>query len=239
MEEQSIYNKLHYYLFYALALATLTLSILSLNIYLISISSLLLFAAAIFLHSGHVINNLLIKRSRIIEIKNGYKLSRNLAAASRQYGRAYCSIAIALLRPRQGFIYKSENIKDLIEGIKEPFEFSISLQEVDKKGMLDSLESKRRMKEIYLSRLKPNSYDKINSIRRQIEVIDSEMSNIIKSGKSFQVLMKIKAISKSDNEYESELAASKSIEMLANKFSASIGLDYQILKGEELLDFSG
>jgi hypothetical protein len=237
MEQNTLDNKFYYYLFYALSATIAILSIISYNEYLIILSSLLLLTAAILLHSGHIVNNALIKRSKIIEINNGYRLNQNLTSASKRIGKTYVSIAIAIIRPRSGFNYKSEAMKELLESVKEPFELSISLSEVDKKRIIDSLETKRRVKEIAMSRLKSNSYDKINNLKRHIELIDNEMANISAGGKSFDVSIRLTAISKSDSAYESELSASKNIEMLANKFSASMGVDYEIVKGEELFNF--
>lgn len=236
MDEISLNNTIHYYLFYLLSSAIIILSIISYNFYLVILSSLLLIIAAILFHSGHIVNNFLVKKSKIIEIKNGYKLSQSLISASKRNGKSYKSVAMAVLRPRNEFNYKSESMKELLESIKEPFELAISLREIDKKRLVDSLETKRRTKEISLSRLKPNSYDRINNLKRQIELIDSEISNICGGGKSFDVSINIKAISISDNVYESELNAGRNIETIANKFTASMGVDYEIVKGEELLN---
>lgn len=237
MDEISLYNKMYFWLFYALSAAIMLLSIISYNIYLIVLSSSTLLIAAIALHSGHLINNFAIKKANIIEIKNGYKLSQNLVSASRRLGKSYDSVAVAILRPRIGFNYNGEKMRELLESAKEPFEFSISINEIDKKRILDSLETKRRVKEISISRLKPNSYDKINNLRRQIEIIDNEIANMGSGGKSFEVSIKIKTFSSSDSEYDSELTAAKNIETLANKFSAAIGVDYEIVKGESMLNF--
>ncbi len=237
MEEASLYNKMQYYLFYGLAVILVLLSIVSYNIWVVLLALLCSLISVILLHSGHILNNLLIKKSKVIEVKNGYKLSQNLISASKRHGKSYHAVAIANLIQRNNFNYKSDSMKELIESTKEPFEFTLSLTEVDKKRMLESLETKRRVKEIALSRLKPNSYDKVNNIRRQIEAVDNEITNLKSSGKSFDVEIQLKAISNSENEYEAEIDAAKSIEILANKFSSSIGVDYEILKGEELMNF--
>lgn len=236
MEETSLNNTIHYYLFYLLSLSIIIISVISYNLYLIILSSILLITAAIFFHSGHILNNFLVKKSKIIEIRNDYKLSSSLISVSKRTGKSYKSVAIAMLIPRTGFNYKSEAMRELLESIKEPFELSISLREIDKKRLIDSLDTKRRTKEISLSRLKPNSYDKINNLKRQIELIDNEISNIGNGGKSFDVSILLKAISASDSAYESELNVGKNIETIANKFAASMGVDYEIVKGEELLN---
>lgn len=237
MEEKAIYNKIYHYLFYLLSVAIFIFSIFLHNLYLVLLSALILLTSVIVLHSGHILNNLLIKKSKIIEIGNGYKLSNNLVSASKRVGKSYFAIAIAVLRPRNGFIYRNDAMKELLESVKEPFELCISLNEVDKKRIIDSLETKRRLKEITLSRLKPNSYDKINNIRRQIELIDSEIANISNGGKSFDTSIILRTTSRSDNEYESELNVGRNIELLANKFSTSLGVDYEVIKGEEIFNF--
>ena len=94
------------------------------------------------------------------------------------------------------------------------------------------------MKEIALTRSDQKSYDKLNAIKRQINLINGEIENL-SSGKSFQFEMKIKSICTADNQSEAEFSSSKGIEALANKFSAALGVDFQILNGERLLAYSG
>src|SRR5579864_7325799 len=121
MDEISLYNKAYFWLFYALSALLALLSIISYNVYLIILSSSMLLAAALYMHSGHIINNLIIKKSKVIEINNGYKLSQNLVSASRRSSGHYDSVAVAMLRTRAGFIYNAEKLKELLESVKEPF----------------------------------------------------------------------------------------------------------------------
>ena len=70
MEEINRLNKLYSYAFYSLALLVLIASAIANSGYAL-ISAILLLLSAIYLNSGHMINNMLIKRSKVIMIKNG------------------------------------------------------------------------------------------------------------------------------------------------------------------------
>ncbi len=232
-------NKNNFYMAYALSAAIFITALILSNPAILLASALLLLFAVIMLHSGHIINNLLIKRSKIVMLSGNYRISTNLVSISRKEGELFRAISIALLKPRAGSEVKSHSLKDLLDSLNERFEFSVELSEADKTKILDNLRAKLRMKEIALSRIGEKSYDKASFLKRQIDLINGDISSLASSGKSFQFVIRIKSISTSDDQNDAEAYSAKNIEILANKFSASLGLDYDILRGEALLDYSG
>ena len=232
MEEINRLNKLYSYAFYALALLVLIASAIANSSY-VFISAILLLLSAIYLNSGHMINNMLIKRSKVIIIKNGYKLGRNFSSAVIRNGDSYIGISIAEFIVNKP-VDKS-SFEPIINNIKDPFEFSISLREVDRTRLIESLETKKRVKEISLSRIEPKMYNKINQVKKEIEVIEKEMANITSGGRSLEVSIKVKAIKNSTERMEAESEPPRSIIRIANAFCTNLGLDYRILAGEELL----
>ncbi|MCL4364786.1 MAG: hypothetical protein M1569_04015 [Candidatus Marsarchaeota archaeon] len=237
MYEEDNKKRHEFYLVYGLSATILIASFVMYSPFALILSAVVLLLAVIMLHSGHIINNLLIKRSHIIEISGNYRLGRNINSISRRYGNSYRSISMALLKPRATQANPAV-FKELLEGLNEHFEFSIELEEIDKGKIIEGLRTKLRMKEIALTRSDQKSYDKLNAIKRQIDLINGEMANLA-FGKSFQFDIKIKSICIADDQSEAEFCSSKDIEALANKFSAALGTDFQILSGEKLLTYSG
>ena len=232
-------NKNSFYFVYAMSIAIFIGSLISANATILIISSVTLFFSVILLHSGHIINNMLIKKSKIIEISGNYKLSPNLNSLSRNENGTFKSISIALIKPRQNSSIKSDSVKDLLDSLTEQFEFSIELLEVDKTKILENLKTKLRMKEISLSRVDGSAYDKTSALKRQIDLINGDISNLVSIGKSFQFAIKLMSICFSESQSEAESLSSKNIEIIANKFSAALGIDHEILSGESLLLYSG
>lgn len=237
MEEYELRNRLYSYLFYSASVVSLIISIFSYNLLFIALNSMLLLLSSVYLNSGHIINNILIKRSKIIEIYNGYSLSDDLVSVFKKVGKLFYSTSIALLFVEKNFDIKQGAVRTLLENIREPFEFSIVMREIDKKRMIESLEIRRNMKEINLRKLDQKLYDKINNLQREIDILDQEIKNIRTSGKAFDILLVLKVTVKSDNEFEAERGSIKNLEHVADIFSSSMNVNYCILKGEELLAF--
>ncbi len=237
MEELEAMNRVYSYLFYAAGVLCLIVGAFFSNVYLILFTSLLLLLSAVYLNSGHILNNLFIRRSGIIEVYNGYRLNENLESAVKKLGERYVSRSVSLLRPGKDTAAGPDTIGRLIESIHEPFEYSILLEEADRKRILEGLETKRRMKEIALSRLDQKKQDSVNAVRREIDIVSTELENIRKGGKALEVVMKLCASAESENEAQAARESSSGIRHVSDAFSASLGLDYRILRGEELLGF--
>jgi hypothetical protein len=239
MEELEFASRVYAYAFYAVAVGILAISIASGNYLASLISACLIFASAVYYKSGHIINNLLIKRSRVIELINGYKLSSNLAALTKRSGELYVGVSAAVLVFDGAVDISPDTLCRLLESIHEQFEFSFTAMQVDKKRLIDSLDLRRRMQEIRLAKINAQKYDKANQIRREIQILESEISSVRDSGKAFDTIIKIRAFSSEKNETEAATQSLKSIERICSSFFATTKLNYEIIKGERLLAFAG
>jgi hypothetical protein len=232
-------NKHQFYLVYALAAGTLIAAIVSSNTIVIAFSAVSVFAATLLLNSGHIVNDFLIKRLGVVVVSGKYSLGHDLHTLCKQEGSVYKAISVAILIPRNNAVISNSALKDLIDSIHDPFEFSIELSEVDKTRMMENLRTRLRMKEIMLSRTGSSSYDKVNGLKRQIDMINGDISNLSNSMQSFEFVVRIKSICTSADEYEARSTSSRNIELLANKFSAAIAVDYDLLTGEKLVAYAG
>lgn len=235
MEEEVLRNKLYSYIFYVTSVVVLLSAMLFRDLYLVVVVAILMFVSAAYFKSGHVINNLLIKKSKLIEIYNGYVLSKNLTSAVKKVGSSNLGVSIALLNVTRELESRPEQFRQILESVKEPFEFSIGLVEVDRTRLIEGLETRRRMKEITLTRMSQKSYDKINKTRREMDLIEDEIKNVKGGSKSFNVILRIKTTSLAKEVSEAAREASDNLSKVANAFSTSFGLEYEILRGEKLL----
>lgn len=202
-------------------------------------SCALLLVSAVYFKSGHIVNNLLVRKSKIIEMGGGMKLNGNLASLTRRSGPAFESISMALLRFDGAVDSSADTMRSLLESIREPFEFSFSAVQVDKARLLDALDARRRMREISLSRVSPQKYARANQLKREIQLIESEMNAIRASGKAFDTRIRLKAMATAESEPEAARRSLRSLERICDAFIAATRLNYEIIKGEDLLRLAG
>ena len=228
-----------FYMAYALALAILIASIAMLPHWTAIASAIILAVAVVILHSGTALRGLLIRNS-VVEVTAGsYRISQNLASISRPEGDKFRAVSIAMLIPRHGSMINGRPLRELMDSISERFEFSIELAEADKTKILEYLRTKMHMKEIALSRLKDHASDKSAALRRQIDLINGDISSLASSGSSFRFAILVKSIAVSQSRAEAESLSARRIETLAGKFSAALGVDHEILRSDRLLAYGG
>ena len=237
MESYEILNRTYSYIFYGGAALTLAGSAISGNAYLMAAAAVLLLLAAVYLNSGHIVNNLLIKRSAIVEAYNGYKASSTYDSAVKKMGSGYLGVSAAILLLEKSSEAGQMAMKNLIEGVHEPFKFTIMLKEADKRRIVEELEVKRRMKEILLARTDQKRYDRANELKREISVLESDIESINRSGKALDVIVGISSFSRSASEAEAAMESASSLRRVVDAFSAAFSIEYRILGGESLLDF--
>ncbi len=235
MVEKELTNRLYPYAFYSLAAAMLVASVFSFNLYFLAFAAVLLLLAAVFFSSGHLVNNLLLRRIGVIDFYGGFRLSKRLCAITRKSGNGYLSISAAILRKNSEEREKAEIVESLVSNVNFPFEFSLGIRAVDKKKVLEGLETRRRMKEIEITRSDGGKYDKVNKLKRELSVIESEIKGF-RERTPLAVEAKVKAFWLGQNEAEAARESEKNIEQLSGMFSSMLGFEYEILKGESLLE---
>ena len=228
-------DKLFGYSFYAISICSLLLSLLFGSALLAFLAMVMALLSIIYLHTGKLINNLLIKNSRVIVLSNGYELSNNLYSAVKKGNSFYESISIAILIVNSQISNNGLAFEQLLDKLKVPFEYSIELKELNKKRILDELETKLHMKEIQLANEKPNSKE-LGRLKREIGIIESEINAINSGGNPFNVEFKIKCRAASTSLIEATSVSQKNAELVANLFATSLNVGYRLLKGEELLN---
>ncbi len=237
MEEQEIFNRIYSYAFYSIALGSFVLSLFSYSIVLVFISIIMLIFSAITYHSGHILNNILIKRSNIIEIYNGFTVCNDGFSLYKKVGNKYLGISIATFKPKDDGRISDEVYRSLISNVHEPFCLSVCINEINKKRLTEPLEVKRQMKEIEYRRTSSKVSDKRNEIKRELELIDEELENLNSSKKSLEIVISLKTFVYSSNWRNSARESLYNLKNISSILSTEARLDCEILRGEELLSF--
>jgi hypothetical protein len=235
MIEKELTNRLYSYAFYSLAAAMFVASIFSLSLYFLAFAIALLFAAAFFFSSGHLVNNLLLKRIGAIDFYEGFRLSKRLCAVTRKNGNSYLAISAALLWKDGEKKETSDVLESLVSNVSFPFEFCLGIRAVDKRKVLEGLETKRRMKEIEITRSDISKYDRISKLKRELSAIEGEIRGF-RERRPLVVEARLRTFWLGQNEMEAARESEKNIEQLSGTFSSMLGFEYEILKGENLLE---
>jgi hypothetical protein len=234
MLELRMKNRLYSYAFYALAAALFALALATQSGFATAVSVILLSLSALYFSSGHIVNNLLLKRGTVIEVSDGFRLNEELSAAVKRIGNEYLAVSCVLLRGAAGE-RDGAQIETIVSNTDFPFEFSLGLESLNHDRMLDALEEKRRLKEIEIARSDPKKYDRMNELRRELAVIESEIRSV-RGEKLLALKMRLKTFAKSTGEFKASREASRNAEQLAKAFSAMLGLEHEMLSGERLLE---
>lgn len=236
MDDPRENNRIYAYMIYAISIGALILSLLSYSLVGIILVATLALLSAAYMNSGHLINSVIMRRLRVIELCEGYRVSGGMHSAVKRKGAMYSSVSIAVLKPNSKIEGQSSIFEEILDKIKIPFEFSISVRKLDRKRVLESLETRRRMKELELSSSEGHDYKSTNVIKRQISTIENEISIISDGNEPVEALVKLKSFAQADTEAEAARMSFKQLEHVANLVASSFKLDYVIATGEDILD---
>lgn len=235
MEDSRSRNRIYSYCIYGTCLAIFIFSLISFNVMAIVFVAGMLLLSVVYMNSGHLINSLIIKGTHIVEVGGGYKLASNMQSLVRKVENGYIGVSIAVLKPTSTIETGSVAFENLLNKVKIPFEFCISLRKVDQKKILDSLETKRRMKELELSQA-GSDYKNINMIKRQISTLESEIELISHGDEPIEARIRLRCIAHAETESEASRISLRQVEHVAGIVAASFKLEYTVANGEDLFD---
>ncbi len=237
MESERLNDRIFSYAFYALSGLTLFASMIFHSLAVFFISIIMLVLSAVYYNSGHIVNNFLLKKSKVIEIRNDYSLSSDLLAVSKKKGRVYNAMAIAKMERKNADVeIDSKAIIKFMEDVKGQFEFTIKVVEIDKNRFVQTLETKKGMKEILLERFENKEYRKMNEIQKQISLMNDEINSIKTGGRAYEIETLLTTFSNSMDRIDAEREVRHALERIAASFSVVTGMEYRMLSGEALLE---
>lgn len=235
MYDAKLDGRLYSYAFYAAAVAMFVASVLSFNAYLLALALVLLSLAALSYSSGHLLNNFILgSKGAATGLYGGFSVRERLSSAVRKNGDNYLSISSALLCKNGSEETACETVETLVSNVNFPFEFTLGIASIDKNRLLEGLETKRRLKEIEISRIDPKKCDRLNLLKRELNLIEEEI-NAIRANKPLAIMARIRTFCLSRSELEAARESERNIDQLTGMFSSMLGFDCEILKGEDLL----
>ncbi len=236
MEKEILENRIYSYAFYVLSFVVVVVGVFFRNVVVFAFSVVFVVLSSVYYNSGHIVNNLLLRGSRIVEMYNGYVLSPDLLSVSKFSGGEYSSVSIArLTRVGDSRGIDGNAIENAVKGANAQFEFSIRVKEVDKTRLVRDLETLRSINEIKMERVAIDKVGKANEIRRRIAAIDGEINSVRDGDKAYETEIRLKTMSHSTDKAEAESMARSNMDRISGSLASAMGLGYEAIGGEALL----
>ncbi len=213
-------------------------SIMTLNLFLIAFTAILVLISVILYKLWYVIDALVFRHTNLIEIFNGYELSGDRLSAIRRINEAVSSTTAAVLEANSTTEIDRSKIENIIAHINYPFKFVMQVERLNVNKITDKLETSRSLKEIELSRIDQSNNKKTlqaNQLKRELEQIQHDI-NAIKVGETpVKLIYYIMTSSLSETIYDAEERAKSQIRELSSQFDALLKSKSKIVTGNELI----
>ncbi len=230
-------DSLIFYLLLALSVITAIASILTFNIFVIVTTGILVLASVTVYKLWYIIDSVVFRRSNLIELFNGYELSKDRNSAIRRIDDKISSTTAALLNIDKEHALEKADIENIIAHISYPFKFVMQVEKLNVHKITDKLQTERSLKEIELSRLdNARSSVRINQLKRELELLQHDI-NAIKTGDTpIKLTRYVLTTSVSDTFYDAEEKAKSQIRELSSQFDALLKSKSKIVTGNELVE---
>lgn len=227
-------DKLRLYAIIGVYSTLMAASMLTLNIYLLFLS-IVIFPVIIFVERmWYLIESVIIRRTRIVQLFADYELSGDRSVAVRNVGERYIATAIARMEGEP----RKEILRDELEGIithtPYQFRFTMQMEDFDVEKAVERLKTRRGMLDIAL--LHSANSPKRNQIRRELGEITHEIEEIGTGGRPIRIGRYLMSSASSHSKVIAEENAKTQIKALAGEFGALLNSDPRILTGNELVE---
>jgi hypothetical protein len=212
-------------------------SIATLNTLLIAAGLITVLMIALLYRLWYVIEAVVFKHTRVVELFNGYELSGAREAATRKLNGAFSATAAALLTTSAKQGIELERLESIIQQTGAPFKFVLQVERLSAKKLLDAMQTKMSMKRLEISKLSTSSEKKniarLDALKRETAELEREIATVSAST-PMRLRHYIMTSALSENRFTAEERAISQIRELSNRFGAFLGAEPTLLSGSEL-----
>jgi hypothetical protein len=221
-----------------LSIAITLASIVTLNEVLLAFALAVVTTVALLYRLWYVIEAVMFKHTRMIELFGGYELGGARETAIRKLDGAFSATAAALLATSAKRGVDISSVESIIQQTRAPFKFVLQIERLSAKKILDAMQTKISMKRLEVSKLSA-SYSKRDAER--IEVLKKETAELEKEVKAIsasapmRLHQYIMTSARSENRFTASEQALMQIRELSSRFGAFLGAEPVLLSGNELM----
>ncbi|MEM0149600.1 MAG: hypothetical protein QXW10_01750 [Candidatus Micrarchaeaceae archaeon] len=213
-------------------------SVLTLNTYLV-LASLMLFTIGILIYKGwEIMLPTILRRTGMIRLVGNFEIGGNQSVAVRKDGNSIIAAAYALIDISDSEGLNPGKLEGIISKVSVPFKLVLSVKRLNMDKILDSMETARHMKENMIARLSGGgnrNIPRINSLRRELEQIESNIRSMTSGKVPLQLLYYVGTEAKSESRYTAEEDALSGLKEALGAISSATGYQYKVLSGNDLV----
>jgi hypothetical protein len=224
------------YLTIGVAITASIAGIFLLNLYLI-IASLALSVSMFFLYKlWDVFEALIIKKTGVVQILGDYELEGDRVAAVSKMGGSFKAVSVAVLKELPSREISKDGLEKIIASSNAPFRLVMQVEKLNTEKISDDLKTRRRLKEIELSKVNPKKgTDHGKIIEREIELIESEINSINSGSTPLRTNTYIMSVAASESRFVAQERALSQVKTIAGEFSAVLGANFEVMGGADLI----
>jgi hypothetical protein len=229
-------NKIIIYLVIAIGFGACAASLLTLNLYLIAFCSALSLVLIFLYKLWDVFEAIVIRKTNVVQLLGDYEIEAERLTATRSTAKGFSATAAAILKSPPTREISRENIERIIANSNSPFRLVVQAERLDESKIIDNLKTRRRMKEIELSKARAERGDSSrNVIKREIEVLESEIKAIGAGSAPIETNIYLITSAVSDSKFAAQERAVAQAKELSGEFSAVLGAGFDSVSGTELI----
>lgn len=229
-------NKIVIYLIIAIGFGACVASLLTLNLYLIILCSVVSMTSIFLYKLWDVFEAIVIKKTNVVQLLGNYEIEGERLSATRSTIKGFSATAAAILKCPPTREISRDSIERIIASSNSPFRLVVQAQRLDESKIVDNLKTRRRMKEIALSKAKAERSDSsLKMIEREIEVLENEIKAISSGSTPIETSIYLITSAVSGSKFAAQERAIAQAKELSGEFSAVLGAGFDLVSGSELI----
>ena len=227
------------YVFIAVCVAALGLSVATLNVYLISATSAAALISFVLYKAWSVIEAKIFENSNLVQLFGGFELSGGRQAIIAKSGDMYTATSVARVDAVGDVEMDTGKIESLIARINAPFKLVLHVEKLNVSRLVGKMETRKGMKEIELARIPSPGSGKglvaANRLKSEIAYLEHEIAGIAGGGIPLKLAYHIMTSASSEGRYKAEEESKMQLRELVSEFDATFRTKSTFLSGEELV----
>lgn len=216
-------------------------SILTFNALAVAAAAAFAFGSMAVYKGWYIFEAKIIEGTGIVQVVGSYELGDERSAAVLREGDAFNSAAVCAFYGISEANVDRDKFEGIIERTNTPFKLVVSVEYLNKRGLLDRLETQLRMKkmkfaDISYRNLKRNKI-KAEALENEIKHIQRQMQGISEGRRALKLIYYVVVNATSESRYGAVEAAKSALLRIISEFEAGFGVQGRQLYGNELLDF--
>lgn len=227
------------YVFISICIAAFGLSVVTLNVYLISATSVAALISFVIYKTWGVIEAKIFEKSNLVQLFGGFELSGGRYAMIAKRGGNYTATSVARINTLGDVGIDSNKVENLIAHVNAPFKLVLHVEKLNVSRIVEKMETKKGMREIDLARItNPGSGKGLvaaSRLKSEIAYLEHEITGIAGGGIPLKLAYYIMTSAISEGRYKAEEESKLQLRELVSEFDATFGTKSSFLSGEELI----